>query len=185
MSTHTEILARAFQLQASGVPEKKAMQRAGREIARREKRRGKAASAGAPASPDSTGGLPTRAHAELATVLHRWVERIWSRPKRSRSRVIPKGDVQPEPSIQAAPIVAVEPTTPLSNDPRLQQHFPAPLVVTDFSRARIIPDSELGPPQFQDHVTAAWRRSIQQNEELARYRAQQSAAHRTRTRYIG
>jgi hypothetical protein len=182
MSTlHAEILARAFQLQASGVSEKKAMQRAGREIARREKRRGKAAAVGA-STPLDGSSLPSRAHAELATVLHRWVERIWSRPKRNTSRVILKGEVQPEPPMASAPLVVDEPVT---LDPKLQRAFPvAPLVVATNSSPKLISEDEYAQ-RYRDHVTAAWRQSIEDNQRLARYREQQSAAHRARTRYLG
>jgi hypothetical protein len=183
MSTHTEILARAFQLQASGVPEKKAMQRAGREIARREKRRGKAAAVGAPTPLDGS-SLPSRAHAELATVLHRWVERIWSRPKRKLGRVIPKGDVQPP--ITTAPIVTTDEPAQLTTDAKLRAAFPAvaPLVVASGSTARLIPDTEFSQ-RYRDPVTASWRQSIEDNARLQRYREEQSRRHRAQSRYIG
>jgi hypothetical protein len=65
----SEIQARAFMLQASGLSPERAMQQAGREVAQREKRRAKAASVGASTPLDGAGSLSPH-HAELATVLH-------------------------------------------------------------------------------------------------------------------
>jgi hypothetical protein len=179
-----EIEARAFVLRANGLTDKQAMRRAAKEIAARERSK---AAGGGPSLPDVTSGLPSRSHVELMQVFDRWISHIWRRPRRKTKRVIPGRNTVPEPTMTAAPLVIHEPTTPLTADPRLQQHFPPPLVVSDFSRARIIPDAEF-PARFHDQTTANWRQSIQHNEELAKHRAQQSAAYRNRaggSRYVG
>jgi hypothetical protein len=86
-----------------------------------------------------------------------------------------------EPSIAAAPLVIDEPPQS-SNIVAFPQH--APLVPTTFSNAQVIPN-EMYPARYIDRTTENWKSSIRANEELAKYREQQSAAHRQRTRYIG
>jgi hypothetical protein len=180
-----QIAERTAMLQLFGHSAAVARKLATKEIASRE--RGRSAAPGTP-PPDSTSGLPSRAHLELQQVLHRWIHHLWRRPKRKRSsRVIPGRNTAPEPTMTAAPLVIHEPAAPLTADPRLQAAFPAPLVVTGFQNARIIPNAEF-PQRYIDRTTDNWRASIQHNEDLAKHRAQQSAAYRNRaggSRYVG
>jgi hypothetical protein len=178
-----QIAERTAMLQLFGHSASVARKLATKEIASRE--RGRSAAPGTP-PPDSSGGL-TRSHIELKALLERWIHHIWARPRRKTKRVIPGRNTTPEPTMTVAPLVIHEPAPPLTADPRLQQHFPPPLVVTDFSRAKIIPDAEF-PARFHDQTTSNWRQSIKANEDLAKHRAQQSAAYRNRaggSRYVG
>jgi hypothetical protein len=173
-----QIQQRALVLKLTGYSDRAALRQAAAEAAAQAKAAGAAASSPVPASASSL----SKPHAELMETFNRWIGHIWSRKR--KPRVIPRRDA-PEPSMAAAPVVIHEPVQPLSSDPKLASHFPAPLVVTSFSSAKIIPSHEF--PKFgnQDEVAKNWRASIEQNEALARHRAQQSAAHRSRTRYLG
>jgi hypothetical protein len=181
-----EIEARAFVLRASGLPAKRAMRRAAKEIPSRERSKAAGGGASAPSSSDATSSLPSRSHVELMQTFERWISHIWARKKRKSTRVIPGRNTAPEPSINENPVVVVEPQPALTSDPRLQAAFPTPLVVTGFQNARIIPNSEY-PARYHDRTTDNWRASIIQNEELAKHRAQASAAHRNtnRSKYVG
>jgi hypothetical protein len=182
-----EVEARALILTASGLSPTQARKRAGKEIAAREKRRGMAAGALSPVSPASASSL-SRSHAELMEILERWVSHIWYHGGMKRY-VRRRKPAQPEPitpPIGSNPVVYHEPAQPLSADPKLQKAFPAPLVVADFSSAKIIPDSEFSQ-RFRDQTTANWRQSIQQNEQINKEREARSLAlqNRNRGRYLG
>jgi hypothetical protein len=174
----------------AGLSAKQAHKQAMREVAVRERAAGAAAGAG---PPDSASSLPTRAHAELLEICERWISHIWSRAEESMARVRRKRRTEPkptipEPSMQAAPVVVYEPSPPLSNDPKLAKNFPAPLIISDFSSARIIPNAEF-PQRYIDPTTENFRSSILQNEAIAKEKAARSLARQNRnragSRYIG
>jgi hypothetical protein len=182
-----EIEQRTAVLVLTGLSQKQAHRQAMREVAAREKAKGVVPPDTTP--PDTTSSLSAD-HMQLRETFSRWIHHVWSRAEQGMERVRrvnrkPQPPA-PEPSMGAAPVVVVEPLN-LTADKTLAEKFPGPLVVADFSRAKIIPQSELGPPVFQDHVTEAWRKSIQQNEELARYREERSRQlqNRNRGRYVG
>jgi hypothetical protein len=184
-----EIEARVFVLQASGLSTVQARKRAGREIAARE--RAKTAGAAPSPAPPSASGL-SRAHDELLAIFNRVIGSMW-RHCNQMKRYVRKADrakaAQPStPPMGSNPVVVVEPTQPLSADPKLQKAFPAPLVVTGFANARIIPNSEF-PIRYTDPATENWRASIQQNEAIAKERAARSLQlqnrNRAGSRYIG
>jgi hypothetical protein len=185
-----EIEQRTAVLVLTGLSQKQAHKQAMREVAAREKAKAEAAGVvSTPVSPD-TSGL-TADHIALMETFSRWIHHVWSRAEQGMERVRRKNKqpkpTMPEPSMGSAPVVVYEPSPPLSADPKLQAAFPGPLVVADFSRAKIIPQSELGPPVFQDHVTEAWRKSIQQNEQINKERAARflQLQNRNRGRYVG
>jgi hypothetical protein len=165
-----------------------------REVAARERAAAEAAGvATTPASPGTTSGLPSRAHVELLEICERWISHIWSRAEQGMTRVRrvdrKRQQPAPEPAMGAAPVVIHEPAQPLSADPKLAQHFPAPLIISDFSSAKIIPNSEF-PVRYTDRTTENWKASILQNEQISKVRAERSRQlqNRNRTggsRYIG
>jgi hypothetical protein len=187
-----EIEARAFVLQASGLSPAQARKRAGREIAAREKRRAVAAGTGAgpsPVPPASAGSLSAD-HIQLRETFSRWISHVWSRAEETMERVRRKNKrpapTIAEPSMGAAPVVVYEPSQPLSADPKLQQHFQPPLIISYFSSAKIIPNSEF-PVRYTDLASENFRRSILQNEQIAKERAARSLQlqNRNRGRYVG
>jgi hypothetical protein len=192
MSKLAEIEARAFVLRASGLSEKQAMRRAAKEIARRE--RAKAAGAALSSAPPSASSLPSRAHLELLETCERWISHIWSRKVAKVAKYVRLRDRQPPqpelstPTLADNPVVFHEPAQPLTGDAKLAAAFPAPLVVADFSSARIIPNAEF-PVRYTDPATENWRASIQQNEQIAREKAARSTQlqnrNNNRGRYVG
>jgi hypothetical protein len=64
------------------------------------------------------------------------------------------------------------------------QEQTAPLICTSFSSPTLLSDAEF-PTRFHSSTTQNLRASIQANEDLARHRAQQSAAYRARSKYVG
>jgi hypothetical protein len=182
----SEIQARAFILQSGGLSAKQAMRRAAKEIARRERAAGKAAGAAPPASASSH--HLSRSHLELMATCERWIHHLWSRtPKMARYVRLKQKHTEPSPpTLTDNPVVVVEPAAPLTNDPRLRQHFPAPLVVTGFANAKVIPNSEF-PQRYTDPATENWKASITQNEQIAKERAARSLQlqNRNRGRYLG
>jgi hypothetical protein len=177
-----QIQQRALVLKVTGVPDKAALRQAAAEVAQRAK-----AAGAAELHPRSASSL-SKPHAELMEVFNRWISHIWRRPRRKSKRIIPGRNTAPEPTITENPVVIVEPQSALTADPRLQQAFPAPLVVTDIRNAKLIPNSEY-PARFHDLTTSNWRQSIEDNERLQRHRAQASAAHHRnnnrRSKYVG
>jgi hypothetical protein len=194
-----EIEQRTAMLVLTGLSQKQAHKQAMREVASRE--RGAAEAAGGPQSspvPPATSSLPSRAHAELMEICERWIGHIWSRAEEKMERVAryvrtdrakaeqPKPTIA-EPSMGSAPVVVVEPLN-VTADPKLQAAFPAPLVVTGFANAKLIPDAEFSQ-RFRDQTTANWRASIHQNEAIAKEREARSLQlqnrNRAGSRYIG
>jgi hypothetical protein len=188
----SEIEARAFVLQASGLSAAQARKRAGREIGRRE-RRAVAAGAGAGLSPvpAASAGSLSADHMALRETFTRWIGHVWSRAEEGMARVVRRKDRKrqqpaPEPSMQAAPVVIVEPLN-LTADPKLAQHFPGPLVVADFSSAKIIPNAEF-PQRYIDQTTENWKASLAQNEQINKERQARSLQLQNRNRggrYVG
>ena len=86
------------------------------------------------------------------------------------------------PKLADNPIIADEPTTPISNIVQFPPN--APLVRANFRSAKLIDDAEF-PSRYHDQTTSNWRASIQQNESINKLRAERSAQLRNASRYVG
>jgi hypothetical protein len=183
-----EIEARAFVLQASGLNPAQARKQAGREIAAREK--AKAAGGGAALSsapPDATSSL-SHSRLELAETFNRWIHHIWSRTEEKMARYKRKSQYTQSstPTLTDNPVVVVEPSQTLSADPKLAKNFPAPLIISDFSSAKLIPNS-LYASRYIDQTTENWKESLRYNEQVRKEREARSLQlqNRNKGRYVG
>jgi hypothetical protein len=88
------------------------------------------------------------------------------------------------PTILDAPIEVVDEPPNRSSTTDLKDNVVTFPIVSGIGTANLIPDQEFAS-RFHDQTTSNWRQSIQQNESIAKLRAQRSAQHRNSSKYVG